>query len=65
MMGERYWITGGQLVMILCSNNKLELKELIDEIIDEQFIRNYPSDEDKKSFLKEIELMRMNFELKK
>jgi hypothetical protein len=51
-MGERYWITGVQLAMLVFdTQNAIQLK---DKIIEEQFIGNYESDTDKDKFISEI-----------
>lgn len=52
-MGERYWVTGVQLGLFRSANRKDRDKE-IDLVINNQFIGNFPTDEDKKSFLKQI-----------
>lgn len=37
-MGERYLVTGTQLGMLQAVDNKLERKEIIDDILRKQFI---------------------------
>lgn len=54
-MGERYWVTGVQLGMLKISPNR---NKIIDKIIENQFIDNFPTDKDKKFFNKQIKLMR-------
>jgi len=39
-MGERYWISGVQLGMLIAIPNEEERKKVVDEIIDKQFIGN-------------------------
>lgn len=39
-MGERYFITGVQLGMLIAIPDKEERKKIVDEIIDKQFIGN-------------------------
>ena len=53
-MGERYWITGIQLGLLQECDNKPYRKELIEEIIDKQFIGNFESDKDKERFEEQI-----------
>jgi hypothetical protein len=56
-MGERYWITGVQFAM-LKSLGSLEATdfdlELFKEIEENQFIGNFPTEEDKQRFKKHM-----------
>lgn len=49
-MGERYWITGVQIGMLLIANTQKERNKILKEIEDNQFISNYPTDKDKELF---------------
>jgi len=51
-MSERYFITGVQLGLL--ASKGIDHKRLADEIADKQFIGNFPTDEDKKRFEKQI-----------
>jgi len=54
-MGEMYWITGAQLGILKSKHLSRGTKDrLIDDIIENQFISNYPNDEDKERFKKQI-----------
>lgn len=48
-MSERYWITGCQLGL-MAESEKEKRKALLDKIVDEQFITNCWTDEDKQAF---------------
>ena len=57
-MAERYWITGVQLGIIKAHLDRLPDVEQPIKVLEEvenQFIGNYPTDKDKKCFLKKIE----------
>jgi hypothetical protein len=49
-MSERYWITGVQLGML----RELDNIELIEEIIDKQFIGNYYTKQEQDEFIKKL-----------
>jgi len=49
-MGERYYITGVQLGLLISIPDTTGRQKVGDEITDKQFIGNYPTDEDKKRF---------------
>lgn len=52
-MGERYWITGVQLSLFTYLKDK-EATKLVNQIIDTQFIGNYPTTKEQKEFRKKI-----------
>jgi hypothetical protein len=52
-MGERYWITGVQLSLFTYLKEKPAIA-LVNEIVEKQFIGNYPSDKEQKEFEKKI-----------
>lgn len=52
-MGERYWVTGVQIGLFRSANRNDRNKE-IDLVIDNQFIGNYYTEEEKKEFLKKM-----------
>ena len=55
-MAERYWITGVQLGLMTSEyNSQSERKNIASIIIGKQFIGNFPTDNDKKRFIKQIE----------
>ena len=54
-MGERYWVTGVQLALLVHNAHRVELSE---DIINHQLIGNFETDKDKKRFLKEIKKVR-------
>jgi len=54
-MGERYWVTGVQLVIIWNGSDAM-----LDKVVEKQFIGNYPDDKDKKRFLKQIKALQMS-----
>ena len=51
-MSERYWITGVQLGVLQITVNEKEKKKIVNGIIKKQFIGSYPTEKDKKEFLK-------------
>lgn len=53
-MSGRFWITGVQLGMLGSKAKQTEKNkdEIIDEIIENQFIGDYPTDKDKEKFIK-------------
>jgi len=53
-MGERYWISGVQLGLLQSFSAEAKRQKLINEILDKQFIGNYPTDGDKEAFAKAI-----------
>jgi len=53
-MAERYWITGVQLGILKASLLTNQKQSIIDEVEENQFIGNYPTDEDKKRFEAQI-----------
>lgn len=52
-MSERYWITGVQLAMI-----KMGHGDIVETIVNKQFIGNYETDEDKGRFERQIKKMK-------
>ena len=52
---ERYWITGVQLGLLMSIPKKKERQKVGNSIIDNQFIGNFETDEDKKRFEAQIE----------
>jgi len=55
VMGERYWLTGVQLALLLFEDTPTSTKQKIFDVIkDKQFIGNFPLDKDKKRFEKSI-----------
>jgi hypothetical protein len=56
-MGEKYWVTGVQLGMLVAMNDA-ERKNLIQTIVADQFIGNYPNEQSQKLFLKQMEKIR-------
>ena len=52
-MGERYWVTGVQLGMLKELRTKATRNTIITDIMN-QFIGNFPTEEDKKEFIKQI-----------
>ena len=54
IMGERYWITGVQIGLLLYMPDSKERKKLLDKVQARQFIGNFPTDADKKRFKKHI-----------
>lgn len=58
-MGERYWTSGVALAILKSPTiSEKEKMVVIDKIIDNQFIGNFPTDEDKKRFIKQIKEIR-------
>lgn len=53
-MSERYWITGVQLGLLTNAEAEDRAK-ILKEIEDKQFIGNYPTDKDKRLFMKWVE----------
>lgn len=53
-MSERYWITGVQLGTLQALVDEDLRKILRDEIIDNQFIGDYSTDEEQKDFKKRM-----------
>lgn len=53
-MAERYWITGVQLGMFKSPISQADKEKVVDEVIDKQFIGNFPTEEDKKRFLRKL-----------
>lgn len=54
-MSGRYYITGIQLGMLMTTSIKLKKKmEMVEQIMETQFIGDFPTDEDKQKFLKKI-----------
>jgi mannose/fructose-specific phosphotransferase system component IIA len=45
-MGERYWISGVQLGMLIVLSTERERKKMVDEIIEKQFVGNTNTYED-------------------
>lgn len=54
-MGERYWITGVELGMLISYKNKADRERVVNNIVDEQFIANFLTDGEKEWFKKEID----------
>lgn len=50
-MGERYWVTGVQLGQMKFDG---EREQVIEKIIDDQFLGNFPTDKDKKWFSEQL-----------
>ena len=53
-MSERYFITGVQLGLLKLNNIKSTRQGIVKDIIDNQFIGNFPTEEDKIRFEKMI-----------
>ena len=61
-MSGRYYVTGVQLGMIqaLIKTGKTNVEKLVNQIINKQFIGDYPTDKDKKRFLKQVKKIQID-----